>query len=249
MIVVMLNGIINSMNDNLALDWSQSSPTWSKLSKKERKKLAKEQKKRLQLLEKRKSSFLTWFGIGIVIFIILFGIVWVAVGIKKDIAKPLPGKAVEDQGKQHVPKSEWEKFKYNSNPPTSGPHDSEWIKKGAYAKPQGDGHLVHSLEHGYVVISHSCEMTSSKLKTQKSKMGTESAKSDKDCLGFVEKLKERVERDSWKLILVPRPNLDTNFALTAWTRIDKFNTEKASMERVEDFIKSYRNKGPEQTME
>jgi len=226
-----------------------SSVDWSKLSKKERKKIAREQKKRLLLLEKRKSSFFTWFGIGIVVFIILFGIVWVTVGIKKDLSKPLPGKQVSDQGRQHVPKSEWEKFKYNSNPPTSGPHDSEWIKKGVYKEPQGDGHLVHSLEHGYIVISHNCEMTKSKVKSQKSKEGTESAETEKDCLSFVDKLKERVDRDSWKLILVPRETIDTNFALTAWTRIDKFNINEASIERVEDFIDSFRNKGPEQTME
>jgi len=228
--------------DNASIDWS-------KLSKKERKKLAKEQKKRLQLLEKRKSSFFTWFGIGLVVFIVLAGIIWLVVGIGKDLNKPLPGKTVEDQGRQHVPKSEWEKFEFNSDPPTSGPHDAEWKRGGVYKEPQGDGYLVHSLEHGYVVISHNCETQNQKSKIKNQKEGTQSAQMDKTCLKFVDKLKERVERDSWKLILVPRPNLDASFALTAWTRIDKFDTQAASLERVEDFIDSFRNKGPEQTME
>ena len=222
---------------------------WSKLSKKERKKLAREQKRRLSILDNRKSRLGTWFGIGIVVFIILFGIFWVAAGIKKDLSKPLPGKKVLDQGRQHVPKSEWEKFAYNSNPPTSGPHDSEWIKKGVYKEPQGDGHLVHSLEHGYIIISHSCEIKSQITNHKLQKEGTESAETERDCLSFVKRLKQRVEKDSWKLILIPRKNLDTDFALTAWERIDKFNLEEASMERVNDFIDSFRNKGPEQTME
>jgi len=230
------------MNHDVSFDWS-------KLSKKERRKLAKEQKKRLQLLEKRKSSFFTWFGIGIVVLIVLFGVVWITPAVLKDFSKPLPGIEMPDQGRDHVPETEWKKFKYNSNPPTSGHHDEVWTKPGVYTKPQGDGHLVHSLEHGYVILHHNCDAESSKFKVQSSKLGTGSAETDKDCLSFVEKLKERVEKDTWKLILVPRSKLDSNFALAAWTRIDKFNIEEASMERVEDFIKSFRNKGPEQTME
>ena len=156
-----------------------------------------------------------------------------------------------DQGREHVPRSEWQKFKYNSNPPTSGPHDAVWTKAGVYAKPQGDGHLVHSLEHGYVVISYNCG-ENPKSEIRNPKQGTESAKTDKtdkDCLAFVEKLKERMKKDAWKLILVPRPNLDENFALTAWRRIDKFNIGEASMDRVNNFIRSLRNAGPEKTME
>lgn len=228
---------------------SASSQDWSHLSKKERKKLAKEEKKRLQVLENRKSKFGIWFGIGIVIFVILFGIFWLGKGFLKDLSKSLPGKQMPNQGRDHVPKSEWEKFEYNSNPPTSGPHDAVWTRPGVYSESQGDGHLVHSLEHGYVVISHNCEIKSPIINHQSQKTGTESAEIDKSCLEFVDKLKELVEKDSWKMVLVPRPNLDANFALTAWTRIDKFNIEEANMERVEDFINSYRNKGPEQTME
>ena len=220
---------------------------WSKLSKKERKKLAKEQKKQQTLIDKKKASFGKWIGIGIVAFVILGGIFWIVSNVIKESSKPVPGKEVAVLGRTHVPIGT--KVKYNSNPPTSGNHYDTWTKSGAYDKPIEDGYLVHSLEHGYIVISHNCEMTSSKLKAQSSKVGTESAKTDKKCLDFIDKLKERVKKDSWKMILLPRASLDTNFALTAWGRIDKFNLKEGSLERVNDFIDSFRNTGPEKTMD
>ena len=218
---------------------------WSTLSRKERRKLIKEQKRQEAAGQKKRANIRKWVIVGLVVLLVAFGIVWM-VG---ESSKPLPGKEVADQGREHVPQAEWEKFKYNSSPPTSGPHDKVWTKSGVYTKPQGDGHLVHSLEHGYVVISHNCEMTNSKIKTQNSKIGTESAQTNKTCLEFADRLKERVKKDAWKLILVPRETLDTNFALTGWRRIDKFNTEEANMDRVNNFIRALRNSGPEKTME
>lgn len=181
--------------------------------------------------------------------LLLSGFFWFVRQAIKESSKTLPGVSVPDQGRKHVPFSEWEKFKYNSNPPTSGPHDEVWTKPGIYEEPQGDGHLVHSLEHGYVIVSYNCSLQKSKIKNQSSKVGTASAQMDEDCLSFVEKLKQSIKKDKFKLVLVPRINLDTDFAQTAWTRIDKFNANGASMERVENFINAFRNHGPEQTME
>lgn len=228
----------------------QESIEWAKLSKKERKKLLKEQKIQKSL---GKSNFRVNWTVVIVILILLLGAgyVWMIKSKSQTVSsKNLHAKDVPVLGRRHVDVGT--KVKYNSNPPTSGDHYEVWTKNGVYDKPTEDGHLVHSLEHGYVIISHNCEMINSKLiptkSGQNSKVGTESAKTDKECLNFVSKLKERVEKDAQKLILVPRPNLDTNFALTAWTRIEKFRIEEASMERVNSFIDSFRNQGPEKTM-
>ena len=51
----------------------------------------------------------------------------------------------------------------------------------------------------------------------------------------------------WKLIVVPRPELDTTIALTAWDRIDKLDDFDAK--RIERFIDYWRDRGPEKTME
>lgn len=138
---------------------------FAKLPKKERKRLKRELEHREA--EKKagrgalvKVALLTGFIIAIGLIIL-----W-AIG---EGGKPLAGQKLEDQGRTHVPKEQWEKFSYNSNPPASGPHDATWTKAGIYDNPQGDGYLIHALEHGYVVISYNCSQKS-KLKSQNSKL-------------------------------------------------------------------------------
>lgn len=185
-----------------------------------------------------KTDFIKWGAIITIIGILGIGGFFLA----KELSKPLPGTAVADQGRGHITKEEWEKFKYNSNPPTSGPHDSTWTKAGIYEKPQEDGYVVHSLEHGYVVISYNCKKIS---KGSKETKGTEETKK---CGELKKQLGEMVnEQKEWKLIVVPRPNLDTAIALTAWGRIDKMNTLDAA--EVVRFINAFRDRGPEKTME
>lgn len=74
--------------------------------------------------------------------------------IWKQLSKPLPGQKVDDMGRQHV--ADISDVAYNSNPPTSGPHFALWLKPGVYDRVVSDGYLIHSLEHGYVVISYNC---------------------------------------------------------------------------------------------
>ncbi len=45
---------------------------------------------------------------------------------------------------------------WNSNPPSSGPHFGVWARWGVYTDPIPRGYLVHSLEHGAVVLSYRC---------------------------------------------------------------------------------------------
>ena len=193
----------------------------------------------------------------IVILIILAGAVyvWIAKSKSQTVSSGnLHAKDVALLGREHVKVGT--KVEYNSNPPTSGNHYEVWTKSGVYDKPQDDRNMVHSLEHGYIILSYNCGLESSKFKVQSSKLGTGSAEMGKDCLSFVNKLKDLVKKDSWKMILVPRPSLDANFALTAWGKIDKFNSpsgeasaKDASLDRVKTFIEAFRNHGPEQTME
>ncbi len=178
-----------------------------------------------------------------------------------------PGEAVADLGRQHVP--EGTAVEYNSNPPTSGPHSAQWEKPGAYDRVLADGRLIHSLEHGYVVISYNCS-PSSKFKVQSSKFppaalaheteeeheepeATAGAdisgwRNDQGCQDLVSELKSVMEKSKAKrLILAPRPNLDSKIALTAWGRIDKM--DEVDENRILRFIRAYHNKGPEKTME
>lgn len=64
------------------------------------------------------------------------------------------GEKVEDKGRDHV--TDIYGVEYSSNPPTSGPHFPVWAKAGIYDRLISDGYLIHSLEHGYIVISYDC---------------------------------------------------------------------------------------------
>jgi hypothetical protein len=135
-----------------------------------------------------------------------------------------------DMGRTHV--KEGTKITYNSNPPTSGSHYPVWQKYGILDKPVADELLVHSLEHGYIIMSYNCaklpkNVTCDSLKKQ---------------LADITK-----ERRIWKMIVIPRPNLDAPVALTAWTYIDKMN--QFDKKRALAFIDKFRDKAPEQTME
>lgn len=74
--------------------------------------------------------------------------------IYKEITRPLPGEAAPDLGREHV--TDIAGVEYSSNPPSSGPHFAIWAKKGVYDRLISDGYFIHSLEHGYVVISYDC---------------------------------------------------------------------------------------------
>lgn len=202
------------------------------------------------------------------------------------VTAPVPGQEVSDLGRAHVSFEEVEKTTYNSNPPTSGPHLETWVKPGIYSEPQHEGELIHSLEHGYVVISYNCNVhlkaTSDTLRKDSgqarqairkiyaheegegsSPSGQASASANLElpseatgsatnetngCKSFVKELTELVNRKRlWKLIVVPRLQLDTTVALTAWGFIDKFDSFDAK--RIERFIDYHRDHGPEKTME
>ena len=113
---------------------------------------------------------------------------------------------------------------YNSNPPTSGSHWSNPLARGIYAEEQPDEALVHNLEHGEIWIAYH------------PRVGEEAMESLK-----------KIANSYNKVIMTPRSKNDTDIALSAWTRLDAFNLEDSPLDkkRIEDFIKRYRNKGPE----
>lgn len=114
---------------------------------------------------------------------------------------------------------------FNSNPPTSGRHAPAPVKNGVYDKELTDEQFVHNLEHGYIWISY------------KKEIGDEA----------INKLKDIVTKDDWKVVMAPREANDSRIALSAWGRLLKMDSFDQA--KVEDFIKTYRNRGPEKTPE
>lgn len=168
-------------------------------------------------------------------------------------SKPLPGEKVADLGRGHVPIGT--PVEYNSNPPTSGKHYEEWIRAGVYSEPKDDRNLVHSLEHGYVIMSYKCDYSVIPSVSEESVKQIATVRSVEMNVPRNDGCEERKnqlikiyeKKGKIKLIIVPRVNLDTNFALTAWNYLDKF--DQFDEVRIEKFIDAYLNQGPEKTME
>ena len=207
----------------------------------------------------------------IVVILVLVGGGW---WFMRYLARPAPGTKVPEMGREHVALAQVEKTTYNSNPPTSGPHYEVPSKPGIYDTPQHDGALIHSLEHGYVIISYNCgvhlkassfqplalrqvfaheEEGATPAADLSSPIATGSAiNGSTECQTLVKQLEELAQRKRlFKLIVVPRPQLDTTIALTAWGVIDKFDPPAGGFDakRIERFIDYHRDHGPEKTME
>lgn len=157
-------------------------------------------------------------------------------------------KGTEDKCRVHVPAGSV--VNYKTNPPVFGPHFEDWIRAGVQDSGKDDRNLVHSLEHGYVIMSYRCFTGAVSSEASGSAEATSSGKIDtqdecnKRKSEFEEIFNKKGKR---KLIVVPRANLDTNYALTAWGYLDKFNEFDES--RVNKFIDAHLDNGPERTME
>ncbi|MBI3109422.1 DUF3105 domain-containing protein [Candidatus Daviesbacteria bacterium] len=172
--------------------------------------------------------------IGIAVILVIAFLVWLFTAS----SKPLTGTKQADLGRKHVTSL----ASPSADLATSGDHYGEWTKAGVYDTPQNDGNLIHSMEHGYVVLSYQCiveseqsgEATASANTTQCDELKNQLAK-------IYEKKGKR------KLIVVPRPQMDTKITLSAWNWIDKL--DQFDEKRISDFIDSHRDQGPEKTAE
>ena len=112
---------------------------------------------------------------------------------------------------------------YDHRFPTSGAHNPTWVDPGVYSERQSLARLVHSLEHGNIVIYY-----------------------DDPPGQVLERLRgwARLYDGQWSgIVLVPAAGLDQSVVLTAWTKrlvLDEFRPELAAA-----FIDAYRGRGPE----
>jgi Protein of unknown function (DUF3105) len=128
-------------------------------------------------------------------------------------------KTYPSQGQRHVALNY--KFKYNSFPPTSGPHYFQPLLWGVYDAPVRQIQEVHNLEHGGIVIQYGSKVPRS----------------------TVDELTSFYQSDANALILAPLPALGNKIALGAWTHLATCTSfdEKA----FKAFRDEYRYHGPE----
>lgn len=112
------------------------------------------------------------------------------------------------------------KPKYNSKPPTSGPHRAQTANWGSYDERVDDETLVHNLEHGGIVI-HYKDLSDAR----------------------VDRLSALADRFDNGVIAQPNPDITKPIAMTAWRTLR--TCDGFSEPVVEDFIATFCNKGPE----
>ncbi|MBI3109481.1 DUF3105 domain-containing protein [Candidatus Daviesbacteria bacterium] len=199
-----------------------------------------------------------WLVVAVSILLVVGFLVWLFTAS----SKPLPGAKQTDLGRKHVTVGSLKNA--SGDLATSGDHYEDWVRAGVYETPKDDGNLIHSMEHGYVILSYNCNKKFTIYNLQftinayahegeddeasEGAEATESANLSDDCHKLVDQLKSIFEKKGKrKLIVVPRPNMDSKVALTAWNWIDKLVSfdEKA----ITDFIDAHRDQGPEKTAE
>ncbi|HET7379702.1 MAG TPA: DUF3105 domain-containing protein [Gaiellales bacterium] len=149
---------------------------------------------------------------GVAIVVVVAAVVgWFAYQASAD----KPGERLEDLGNVHIQTASDPHAPYNSDPPTSGPHLPYIAPWGIHTRPIPPELQVHNLEDGGVLVQYNCE-----------------------CADLVEKLRAIVRNYDKQVILAPYPSMKSRIALTAWTRLDRFDAYDAK--RIVRFIEAYR---------
>lgn len=117
-----------------------------------------------------------------------------------------------------------QRITYPSQFPTSGAHDLRPLRAGFYEEPQWPERLVHSQEHGHIVIYYD-------------KLDPADREILENWTGLYTGLWDGV-------IAAPMPDMGRRVVVVAWNRLlrlRKFDAEAAAA-----FIDAYRGRGPEQ---
>ncbi len=161
----------------------------------------------------QKSRSLTpWLvGAGIVL------VIAVPTGLNFYRQAQLPGERFRSLGNAHI--GENATPRYNSNPPTSGPHLSYAAGWGSYTEVQPDPLLVHNLEDAGVILWY--------------QSGT-----PEENAAQVGRLENAYDARRYRrVIIAPRDNLETQYAMTAWGRLETF--EEIDPAQINTFMNAF----------
>ena len=100
-------------------------------------------------------------------------------------------------GRQHVVKLK-QGFKYNTFPPTTGPHFPSPAPYDFYSEPVEQYRLVHNLEHGSIIVQYGSDVPQS----------------------TVEQIREWYLKDPNGIVVAPLPALKGKVVFEAWTSPD-----------------------------
>lgn len=129
-------------------------------------------------------------------------------------------RSFRSEGRDHVT----EPVRYGSNPPHSGPHNPVPAEDGVYDEAPRTEALVHSLEHGRILMQFRPQVSD-------------------ETKG---RLKSLYDEDPSHMLLVPNARMPYEVAATAWTNV--LGCRKATpavFDTIRAFKVRYRDRGPE----
>ncbi len=119
---------------------------------------------------------------------------------------------------------------YTTNPPSSGSHYPSWAAFKTYAAPVPWGFLVHSLEHGAVVVVYNCP-SGCPHEVATAQAWIDALPTDANCGARP------------RVVLAPDPSLDVRWAATAWTWTLRACIFDQAM--FQQFFEDHYGRGPE----
>jgi hypothetical protein len=196
-------------------------------ARRQRRLAARSERERQAASGRRRAQQRRRLTIGGVIILVLALLALGATFATQALMRPMPGRSVPDEGRNHV--NPGSPLTFNSVPPASGAHYPTWTRPGIYPETQDPGNWVHSLEHGYVVILYNCPS---------------------GCPDDVEKLRQFYDTapkstryNYQKLVILPYTNMPHKFAAVAWARIDEM--DELDLDRLLTFYRAFLDHGPE----
>jgi len=186
------------------------------LTRAERRRL-KRARGKLKKTEARKKAKSLDFILVFILIAVSLGIVYWAINRQPD---PETNEVkVASMGENHIGSTEG--IEYNSNPPTSGPHLSEWQRDWKfYDSEVPTGALLHNMEHGGVVVYYKPDIS----------------QETKDLL-------KKFTKNNFKVITSANSDIPVPIAMAAWGVYEYFDDfDKAAMKA---FAKRNRNTSSE----
>ena len=141
--------------------------------------------------------------------------------------KNLLGDKHADLGQKHINNGEAHD-PYNSNLPSSGPHNMQPADWGIASNQIADETLVHNMEHGGIVIAYQPSLSSDQISELKK---------------IFENLPKESKFNKIKAVLVPRQGNEKPLQLGAWTYT--YNLDSIDGAKIKQFYLDHVDKGPE----
>lgn len=133
-------------------------------------------------------------------------------------------------GANHVP--EGTALSYCSNPPSSGDHYPVWAAFQQYSSPVEWPYLVHSMEHGAIVLLYNCD-----------------AQGCPEIVDALVKVRDDAAPDplcadgTKRIIIAPSPTIPTKVAAAAWGKT--YRADCVDAPTLDAFVHDNYAKGPE----